>query len=790
MGAGSPATPTLLTLRLRFGALLAVLCLSVPVAAQQSPNLARGFTPGESYDSSGLDSVNLYNGNLSLVLGLGLRYPADGGFDYGLKLIYNSTIWDFSTTRDPGSPPGVTQTQANPNRSSNSGIGWTLSLGGQVTSPAFVPRPDRWRFVSEDGSEHAFYDTLHVSEGEPNPAHQLYSRDGSYLRLIKESETRVRVEFPDGHYRIFEEGPVTGLLRLVEIRDRWGGGGDTDVTVSYDDDGNWTIQGPYRTHTVNFRSIAGRRVVDEVRLTAFPGSGDQGVAKYTFLYTSPFIQRSCKDNSTQTSPTLAVPLLAAVEGPEGTSYRMEEYFTSCDGQGAPRIDDLPGTLRRLRLPTRGQIQWSYQTYRFVVSALPGQPETAGASSNAGVASKRLLDTDGSCWSKAEAGCEWTYDPTGPGALGGFDLARTVTDPAGNDTVHYFTMQRMNPSLYLGWQHGLPFRRGVTRQGRFLSQEIYEGTGAGRTLERSVYVLYEHDRLANNTVLQSFWRDSNRRLKSRQVVYHDNGGRTAETAYSRFDGYGNYRRTVYRGTLGGSPDRTEVTEYNPHTGTYEISSANNQPTGQHGFTPWPASRPWVLATYDQARVDEGADSVKAQYCFDANTGFLRRQRLLAGANLGTADVLRVFTPGSSGHRIREQHYGGDRQAVLETTSNLCTLGLPGVDALRIDHGYQFGSLATSRYVRADGSLLPHLSVNRVIDQRTGLVSRSTGPAGVFVDYTYDALGRLTTSKPQGGTDAWTIADYDAAVGNGRATVHLRRVAAGGGATRTQSRFTYL
>ncbi|MEM7051841.1 MAG: hypothetical protein AAF604_19400, partial [Acidobacteriota bacterium] len=53
--------------RLVFAAILILLlALVAPALAQPKPVEARGFSPGEVYDYSGLDSVNLFNGNLVL----------------------------------------------------------------------------------------------------------------------------------------------------------------------------------------------------------------------------------------------------------------------------------------------------------------------------------------------------------------------------------------------------------------------------------------------------------------------------------------------------------------------------------------------------------------------------------------------------------------------------------------------------------------------------------------------------------------------------------------------------
>jgi hypothetical protein len=70
--------------------LLAVL-LAVPALADVHPNTASGFPVEQSFHVGDVDSVNLFNGALTLTLPIGGSYPVNGGFSYGLKLTYNSS---------------------------------------------------------------------------------------------------------------------------------------------------------------------------------------------------------------------------------------------------------------------------------------------------------------------------------------------------------------------------------------------------------------------------------------------------------------------------------------------------------------------------------------------------------------------------------------------------------------------------------------------------------------------------------------------------------------------------
>ena len=94
--------------------LLALLLLAAPVAAQENPDVARGFSADKLYQFGELDSVNLFNGNLTLALPLGPGYSAGGGLSYSLTLAYNSNVWDFEEHWDPVS--GADKTKAIPRR--------------------------------------------------------------------------------------------------------------------------------------------------------------------------------------------------------------------------------------------------------------------------------------------------------------------------------------------------------------------------------------------------------------------------------------------------------------------------------------------------------------------------------------------------------------------------------------------------------------------------------------------------------------------------------------------------
>jgi RHS repeat-associated protein len=86
---------------------------------------ARGFNAATGFGGGDVDSINPFNGNLVIRIPIGQAYKVNGHLSYQLSLVYNNNVWDYQM-RDDGT---ATYTQALPNRTSNAGLGWTVSLG-------------------------------------------------------------------------------------------------------------------------------------------------------------------------------------------------------------------------------------------------------------------------------------------------------------------------------------------------------------------------------------------------------------------------------------------------------------------------------------------------------------------------------------------------------------------------------------------------------------------------------------------------------------------------------------
>jgi hypothetical protein len=157
-------------------------------AAQEHPNVAKGLAGGGGFGTADIDSVNPFNGNLTIRLPIGQSYPVNARLSYQLTLVYNSQVWEHQTYDQ--------QTVSIPARGANAGLGWSLHLG-RLNPPRLdfssspSPDVDRNTYLAPDGSSHTFYPTLH--QGESPSSGFEYTRDGSYLRL--RTATR-QIEFP------------------------------------------------------------------------------------------------------------------------------------------------------------------------------------------------------------------------------------------------------------------------------------------------------------------------------------------------------------------------------------------------------------------------------------------------------------------------------------------------------------------------------------------------------------------------------------------------------------------
>lgn len=733
--------------------LLATVLLLLPTLASADvhPNSESGFAPEKAFQVGEIDNVNMFNGNLVLTIPIGNSYPVGGGLSYGLTLVYNSTPWVFQQRIDPIT--NVTYNQAYPEPRSNAGLGWQVSLGrlfepGQTVNNLPVNNSNNWIYQGPDGNEHVFYNTLHESETAITGV--TYTRDGSYLRMKVVGLSR-EVEFPDGTIHRFDS---TG--RLAQIRNRFSG---NNVSIVYTQP--WTISDNHgRVQRIYFKTLpqdgGNIDVVDRVELTT---TNTAVPATYTFGYTSSSTMlRPCPHNDPILDDSVQVQLLTSVTLPDGSTWSMPSSDYVVDAPDSGPACRTSGSIRGLKLPTLGKIEWTYMEWMFPSES----DERPYRQTRAGVATRKTFDSAGTLLG------QWTYStertPSGiPGPHPIYEqMVNKVTDPLGNRREHYFSVYITGgTSDFKEEDYSLPFTRyDGDGAGRFLSVRIYD---ASNVLKRSVFVRYQRDQRSTFNFLQDRI-NLNRREETSRTVYWDDANRYTEVNRSGFDGLGHYRTSQTGGNFPSADSKTTFTHYNPSAGTYELDqNGNPKPT----FSMLPHTSPWLLETFTEGKVTQGTSIDHSVYCFDGTTGFLKRKRMLKGSpSLGLSDVLVVYTPDTAGNVASEAYHGADRSPNL-SVSDTCSF-TPTAAQYTVNHIYQYGALATSQYAGASFE-----SVDRTIDANTGLATSSRDSANLQTDYEYDAMGRINWVKPPAGHGSWTEYVYQIATSTEPAKVIVRR-----------------
>jgi YD repeat-containing protein len=789
-----------------------VVLLAVVVAgsagAQQPPELERGFKPELVYQFNGLDSVNLFNGNLNMSVPLGGTYPVGGGLSYSFVLRYSGNVWlgreDCTYGRQEDT---VTRCAFRyiPHLE-NAGLGWRLSFG-ELKPPLLGPEwgdsdMTKWRYVSPDGGEHFFHPTLHgctagSASCELEVSGVLYTRDGTYLRMKDDGAAAKIIEFPDGQRHRFQNDgtdaePRWRLKRMYTGPRPGSTTPENRVELEYDDVAKTcavTDSASARRHVIYFRShpaLTTYQVVDRIELASFAGP-----ATYQFTYYDGPLARPC---GTLSPTSIPVSLLTGLTLPGGERYEFG-YNQPTDNLCTSHAQS--GTLSKAVLPTLGRVQWTYRTNSLTTGS-NGAPQA--------VHERRVFDASNKEIERRIYTQTATDNVLEPPAA-----KTTVTNYVQNTlgawevdskTVSYFNLapdDDVTPRAVFGLPYApleatttAPNPDGSDKQ-RYLSMEFFDCRSDGScSLERASYVKHEMDYAPACSNGAPCLRHRNTRVSTESTVYVTDGSRAAYTDYSSFDGLGHYRQ-ANTGLIinnSGNPlnEREVFTGYNLNVRGFDgttwsgssVGTYSATATGFSGFTMLSASDPWILNTYTSTYAREGGVTAEVRTCFDPRTGFLHRKRVRSGTTAN--DMLSVFTPHASGYIEREEYYGGDDpdQALGSVLQNLCTMALPSASRYRIDHTYQAGSLANSKYVNPSTGLgVGFSSVDLTIEPRTGLPSESRDTAGIATKYAYDSQGRLTSTTPQAWTpspvtEAETTYRYFPAVGaNAPARVEMKK-----------------
>lgn len=194
---------------------LGLLLLPAMLAGQGSPDEKKGFAPNSTFATSGLDNVNVFNGNLIVSIPLGPSYPIGADLSHQLRMVYNAKPWrtewtcfDGGTGRDfygvfaDGSPV--------------LGTGWSIEVGHIGPGPEGYPPGSgagTLVYYSPDGAVHNF--TIPQSSYSPVSGgfiltSPVVTDDTTFIRASQATwdssgPTSVTLDFPDGSHGYFTQ---------------------------------------------------------------------------------------------------------------------------------------------------------------------------------------------------------------------------------------------------------------------------------------------------------------------------------------------------------------------------------------------------------------------------------------------------------------------------------------------------------------------------------------------------------------------------------------------------------
>ena len=548
--------------------------------------------------------------------------------------------------------------------------------------------------------------------------------------------------------------------------------------------------------------------IDRVIVAAPHGA----TATYQFQYSFPSIEgMNSNCGSTYVGDPAYwenLPMLTGLVLPDGSSlaFTYNENNTLNGVTGCSQ-----GTLASVTLPTQAKISYSYSGYILPQDPCPGG--TVAQNGGGGTALRTAIHVVTGVSTRTITGpgltdATWTWTSAAntsslyelcPLAVGGYDYypapgdqwTVTTTDPDHNVTEHYYSIWEGADNLYqsngnnsftllrkgypvasehgaLSNEYALPFTRLITSANRFLSVRQYTPTGyTNGTPVRSEYVLYEYDdtvrctpNFPNNESVNGNpnCENANQRVSSSQVVYHDDGNRTADTEFSDFDGFGHFRKTVTDGTFESGNVRSSYTGYNPGV------DSNGNVGNSFAFS---SAANWILGSYGDQWVNENGHTAKSENCFV--NGFLTVKRVLAGdatdvtgLSQSGSDVVIALTNDGHGNVQMERYFGGDTCGTLaliggcSTAPSCVPVGVAacsavpaaGVPAYDLHHTYSKGLLSTSQYYQCDDvTAVGFKAVDRDIDA-AGVVTSARDVSERPTAYYYDTSGRPTSIEPAG------------------------------------------
>jgi RHS repeat-associated protein len=165
------------------------------------PDGAPGYT-NSIFHSSSVDSVNLYNGSLTIPIAIGPRYPIGPKLKFQALLTYSSRIGEGANAGNFSGP--VTLRTGDPAL----GLGWIFTLGAIKTCSA-GSNSGYYCYLAPDGSQHQFFETS-IGSG------YYKTQDASQFYLYRTGASTDPTSFDmwdgDGNHYIFSQKVGTPVL--------------------------------------------------------------------------------------------------------------------------------------------------------------------------------------------------------------------------------------------------------------------------------------------------------------------------------------------------------------------------------------------------------------------------------------------------------------------------------------------------------------------------------------------------------------------------------------------------
>ena len=342
--------------------LISIALVAPSLFAQQPSETLPGFRSPATYDSSQIDNIDLYGGDIGVRVPLGPTYPLGPNFSWGLTAYATDKIWNFIDD-DCGTGAQRALIHGLPTL----GAGWTLELGHIENAVV-----GGGTYISSDGGRHV---------GTP-------SSDGSRLRIRCQTTTSCTVETPDGIIYTFAHAytiprPTLGSsvdfnyvepevaapqqVGLTSIANHFG---KTLLSVAYSAMVPWevstitlepgTSQARTITYTYGTVTVSGVtwQVLSQLQLPS--AAGGSHPLTIGFSYDTTAITRNDFDNLQNggctiiSGPAANVPTLLTISYADGSTV-LQSYAFTYQHTG----DDVDGILNHIVLPTGGTIDYSY-----------------------------------------------------------------------------------------------------------------------------------------------------------------------------------------------------------------------------------------------------------------------------------------------------------------------------------------------------------------------------------------------------------------------------------------------